>query len=505
MGRPSFTPVALASALAVLALHLATATGYGVFRDEFYYLACADHLDWGYVDHPPLSIAVLWAWRRLFGDSLFALRVLPSICGAVLVLLASAMAREMGGRPFAQSLAALALAITPEYLGMASFYSMNAIDLVVWGLLLLVLVRLVATDQPRLWLLFGALAGLGLQNKISILFLGAGVGVAAVATPLRRHLATPWPWLGGLLAALFFAPHVFWQVSHGWPTREFMDNAQRYKIAAITPLQFMAAQLMNMHPLNAPLWISGLLWLLFHREGRRFRALGLVFLTVLAILVLQKSKPYYMAAAFPALFAAGAMAFDAALGARRWARAVAFTALPLAGLATAPFAVPLLPPETFIAYMQALDRGPTPSGENQRMGALPQHFADRFGWEEMAATVARVYASLPPEERRDAIIVTSNYGEAGAINYHGRHLGLPQAVSQHNNFYLWGPGPGSGQVVITVGMSKEDVEDTFTSVREAARLSSRYAMPYENSDPILVCRGLTLPLADAWRRGKRYI
>jgi hypothetical protein len=298
---------------------------------------------------------------------------------------------------------------------------------------------------------------------------------------------------------------VLWQVANGWPTREFMANAQRYKIAASSPLQFLGAQLLNMHPLNAPLWIAGLVWLLLQREGRRFRALAIVFLTVFAILVAQKSKPYYLAAAFPPLFAAGAIAFDSALGARAWARALLFGLWPLAGLVTAPFATPLLPPDAFIAYMRALGRDPTPSGENQRMGTLPQHFADRFGWQEMTAAVARVYASLTPEERRDVVIVTGNYGEAGALNYYGRRLGLPAAVSQHNNCYLWGPGAGSGKVVITVGMSVEDVASSFESVSEAARLEPGYAMPYETRDPILICRGLKLPLADAWRQGKKYI
>jgi hypothetical protein len=505
MRRYSFPPVALASALAVLVLHLVTAGHYGIFRDELYYLACADHLDWGYVDQPPLSIAILWAWRAAFGDGAIALRIPPALGGALLVLLTAWIARELGGSRFAQSLAALAVAITPEYLGLASFYSMNAFDLVFWAILFLILIRLVVTEDARLWLAFGAVAGLGLQNKISLLFLGAGVAVAIALTPLRRQLATRWPWLGGVLAALIFAPHVLWQAAHGWPTREFMENAQRYKIAALSPLQFVSAQLLDMHPLNALLWLAGLMWLLFGREGRRFRAVGLVFVSVLAILIIQKSKPYYLAAAFPPLFAAGAIAIDARLGAARWPRLALFALLPVAGLVVAPLAIPLLPVESFIAYQRALGMAPGASGENHRVGPLPQHFADRFGWQEMTAAVARVYASLTPEERRDVIIVTGNYGEAGALNYYGRRLGLPPAVSQHNSFFLWGPGSGTGRLVIAVGMSVEDLAAGFESVTEAARLTSPYAMPYETADPILVCRGLKRPLADAWRSGKHFI
>jgi hypothetical protein len=170
----------------------------------------------------------------------------------------------------------------------------------------------------------------------------------------------------------------------------------------------------------------------------------------------------------------------------------------------APLVVPLLPVEALIAYQRALGVRNTPA-ERHEMGPLMQHFADRFGWEEMARTVASVYEALAPEERRAASIVTANYGEAGALRYYGRRLGLPPAVSQHNSFYLWGPGPGSGEVVIAVGIPAEDLREAFLSVTVGPRVESPYAMPYETRHPVLVCRGLKPPLEEAWRRGKHYI
>jgi hypothetical protein len=498
------SPFVYAFALVHFLLHVLTQGNYGIFRDELYYLACADHLAWGYVDQPPLSIAVLAALTAVAGESLAAIRLLPSLAGAALVVLTALMARELGGRRWAQVLAALAVAVTPEYLGLTGIYSMNAIDLVFWALAALVLIRLVKTDEPRLWLAFGAVAGLGLLNKVSILFLGFGVAVALVLTPLRRHLRTPYPWLGGLLALALFSPHLVWQVRNDWPTLEFMENASRYKIADLSPLEFFVAQVMNMHPLNFPIWLGGLAWLLVGREGRRFRAPAIVFLAVFTVLAVQNSKPYYLAAAFPPLFAGGALAIERLTERRAWARPVAAGVLAF-GWALAPFAVPVLTPKGFVAYQRALGVEPR-NAENSALGALPQHFADRFGWPELADVVAEVYESLPEDERRDAMIVTSNYGQAGALRYFGR--GLPPAVSQHNSFYLWGPGPGSGEVVILIGEDPDDegllaTFESVTFVRYAE--TSPWAMPYERRAPISICRGLKVPLEEAWRRGKHYI
>ncbi len=504
MEEKRFGPFVLVAAAATLLLHLVTSNGYGVFRDEFYYLACADHLDWGYVDHPPLSILVLWLQRALFGESMFALRLLPALAHVGLVLLAARIAREMAGGPFAQGLAALAVAAAPDFLAIDGFFSMNAFDLLFWAAGALLVARIVNTGDARLWLVLGAILGLGLQNKISVLFFGVGLAVGLVATPLRSHLRRPQLWLGGLLAGLLFLPHVLWQVRYDWPTVEFIRNAKLYKIVAMTPLQFLGASILEMHPLSLPLWLGGLVWLLVGREGRNYRVLGIIYLVALVTMVLQSSKPYYLSPAYPMLFAAGAVAFEAWSRTRAALRSVAVALLAVGGLQTAPLAIAILPVETFIAYQRFLGLAPA-AAERTQLGPLPQHFADRFGWEEMAAAVAEVYRGLPDDEKAKVLIATSNYGEAGALRYFGRQYGLPPAVSQHNSYYLWGPGRQTADVVITVGMSAEDVADTFESITEVRRLESRYAMPYETRRPILVCRGFKVPLAEAWARGKHYI
>ncbi len=503
----SLAPLAWGVAALHVLLHLATNGRYGIFRDEFYYLACADHLAWGYVDHPPLSIALLALQRALLGDSVHAIRLLPALAGAALILLAAVLARELGGGRFAQGLAALCVAIVPQYLVITGYYSMNALDLLVWAVGALLVIRMVKTDDDRLWLWLGAVLGLGLLNKMSPLFFATGLGAGVLLTPLRSHLRRPRLWLGGLLAGLLFLPHVLWQVANSWPTLEFIENATRYKNAEFSVAQFALAQILEIHPFLAPIVLLGLGWLFAHHEGRRFRVLGILYVTVFAVMALQKSKPYYLGPAYPMLLAAGAVAFEAGTAGWAWAGRARFAliaVLATGGLVVAPLVVPVLPIETLVRYEGALGLH-APASEKKQMGLLPQHFADRFGWEEMAQAVAGVYRALPPEERSEAIILASNYGEAGALRYYGRRLGLPPAVSQHNNFYLWGPGRGTGAVVITVGIPRGDLRDAFESVTVGPRLDSPYAMPYEIENPILVCRGLRLPLAEAWRRGKSFI
>ncbi len=507
--RPSherLPPAVAALALCGALLQLLTGPRYGLFRDEFYYLACADHLDWGYVDHPPLSIGVLWAVRALAGDSLLALRCVPALLLGLVVVLAALLAREHGGSRFAQGLAALTVLAAPQYLGLTGFFSMNALDLAFWASGALLLARLARLDRPQLWLPLGLLIGLGLMNKLSMLFFALGLGVATLLTPLRRHLRTPWPWLGALLALACLLPHVVWQVAHGWPTAEFIRNATRYKNAVFTPLQFLGAQVLEMNPLNALLWLAGLAWLLFARDGRAFRALGLVYAVVLAVMLLQGAKPYYLAPAYTLLLPAGAVALAAWQERRRWAwpGSVAAALLLASGAALAPLAVPLLPVEGYLAWQRTLGLTP-PAAERQALGPLPQFFADRFGWRELAQEVARVRAALPPGDRARVLIVTENYGEAGALRYFGRELGLPPAVSQHNSFWLWGPGRSEVEVAIIVGKDEQDMREAWEQVELAGRFSHPYAMPYEQRRPILVCRGLRSPLDVAWRRGRRYI
>ncbi len=488
------------------ALHLATVPGYGIFRDELYYLACADHLDFGYVDHPPLSIALLALWRSAFGDGLFALRFLPGVAGAATVFLTGLLARDLGGARAAQVLAALAAFFAPFFLAISHFYSMNAFDLLAWTGLLIVAVRILMRGETRLWLVFGLLAGLGLQNKYSVAFLGFGIVVGLVLTPQRRQLLSPWLWAGGALASLLFAPHVAWEIAHGAPSLDFMSNATASKNLPIAPMDFLGGQVVLLHPALAPLWILGLFALLFATRFARVRALGIAYLAILAVMLLQHAKVYYLAPVYPLLFAAGAVSLDAFFVRRAWARAplAVGTVIAIAGTALLPMAIPVLSPERFIAYSDAIGLG-APKMERGARAALPQIYADMFGWRELAEEVAVVWRTLPEAERSRAVIVGQNYGEAGAIDYFGRTLGLPPAVSPHNSYWLWGTGDWDGRIALVIGEVPPPIAELFGSVEKVGHRSCELCMPYESELSIYVVRDLEIPVQELWARIKRLI
>ena len=489
-----------------LLLHVVTNGNYGVFRDELYYLDCARHLAWGYVDHPPLSIALLALTTTILGESVHAIRLFSELAGAVTVVLGALLARELGGGRTAQIVAAFTAAVVPGALVLSGFFSMNAFDLVFWALLMWLLARIVRTDDPRLWLWFGVVAGFGLLNKISVLFLGAGVAAGVVLTPLRRHLALRQPYAGSLIAMAIASPYAFWNLANDWPTLEFMANAKQYKIAKMAPHEFIGEVALAMSPPMVLIWGAGLVWLLVPKWGGRFRALGFWFLAVTTLLIALKVKPYYLFPAFIVPLAAGGCAVEAFLKRwnKRWLAVVAFVWIGLSGLLTLPLAIPVLSPDGMLAFQAKLGMGPG-HYETNPVGAMPQYYSDRFGWENMTAVVAGVFENLDRDEQARTLILGSNYGEIGAINYYGPRWGLPTASGGHNNHYLWGPAVDDPLVVIHIGGSRERLEQAFESVERAATVTATYAMPYESDLPVWVCRGGRVPMDDLWEAGKRFI
>jgi hypothetical protein len=495
--------IVVALAAVKLALHLFANRGYGYFRDELYYLACAEHLDWGYVDQPPLVAVCAWLSRSLLGESLSAIRFLPALAGAAKVLLTGLLVRELGGGRLAQALACVAVLVAPAYLIIDNFLSMNAFEPLAWMGCVYLLLRILKTGNEKLWLAFGALAGLGLQNKHSTLFFGFAVVVAMLLTPERRLLARRWIWIGGALALLIFLPNLVWQVQHGFPTYELLKNVKETgKNIVLGPAGFLGRQLFMMNPFAAPLWLAGVWYFLFQGEGRRFRVFGLAYLALLVTFFFFEAKDYYVAPYYPLLFAAGGVALEPWLARRRAAAVGAFGVLTASGLLAALLSLPLLPVERLLALQRAIGYQP-PRSEVSHTSELPQHLSDQFGWEELTREVARIYHALPPGERARTAIFGNNYGQAGAIDFFGPRYGLPRAISGHQNYFFWGPREYTGESVIVLGSNREDLEGNFEEVIEAGATSHPHAMPEENR-PIYFCRRLRAPLADAWPQVKRW-
>jgi len=493
--------------MAALLVHLLTNGRYGYFRDELYYIACGRHLDFGYVDQPPSSILLLRLSQLLLGDSLFAIRLLPALSGAAIVALTGIIAREMGGRAWAVALACAGSLCALFNLAVGNFFSMNAFEPLFWMGCVYLLLRIVNGGSPTLWLWFGVLLGIGVENKHSTVFFGVGILVALLLTPERRHFARKWIWLGGIIALAIALPNILWQALHHWPTYELLSNiAHSNKNIALSPAQFIAQQAVFMNPGTLPLWLAGLFWLFGSRDGRRYRVIGIIYLVTLAEFIVLHGKSYYLAPAYPMLFAAGGVAVDRIFAARlKWIKPAFLVAIIAMGALCAPLVLPILPPDKLVAYMRAIHMEP-PRTETSHTEALPQIFADQFGWEQMVGSVAHAYHHLRPEDEKHAAIFCQNYGEAGAIDFFGPKLGLPPAISGHQNYFLWGPRDWTGEVILVLDTNDEDERELFGSVEDLGQVvSSPWAMPFERRMHIFLCRDLNVSVRELWSRVKNWL
>ncbi len=485
-------------------LQLLAARNYGYFRDELYFIDCSKHLDWGYVDQPPLIAVITRVSRLLLGESLTAIRFFPALAGAVKVLLAGLIARELGGGRFAQGLAALAVLVAPAYLGADHLLTMNAFEPLFWTGCAYVLIRVIKTEDPKLWLWFGVLAGWGLENKYSMLFFGFGVFVGLLLTRQRKFLLNRWIWVAALAALIIFIPNLLWQVNRGFPSLRYLNSRWQGDInVPLTPIAFLFEQMLALQPLAFPIWLGGLWYYLGAREGESYRVLGWTYLVILSLLLLLKGRVYYLLPAYPMLLGSGAVLIERALDRRKWAwiKPAYVAALVLGGTFLAPVMLPVLPVDAYIRYSESLDLDP-PAIENRKLGKLPQLYADMFGWQEMAALVARIYISLPAEQRANTAVFANNYGEAGAIDFFGPKYGLPEAICPHQNCFYWGPRNYTGESIILLGHDLR-LEQGCTTEEQVGFIHNDYSMPYENF-PILLCRGLKRPLKELWPDLKKW-
>lgn len=499
-------------ALFKLILHVVFHADYGYFRDEFYYIACSDHLALGYVDQPPLSIFILFASRLLLGDSLFVIRLLPALAGAGVVVTAGLMVRQLGGGAFAQFLTGLSVIVSPVILGLNRFYSMNAFDILFWAIASYIVILIMKTENSKYWLIFGLIIGLGLMNKYSMGFFCIGLFVGLLLTKNRRYLIDKWFWLGSIIAFGIFLPHIIWEVTYGFPSIEFMRNATLYKNLPTSPFEFFIGQFLEIGPGNTLVWLPGLFYCFFHKEGKRYRLFGLMYIVIFTVMVITNAKVYYLSPMYPLMLSVGAVAVRKYIRQLKlnWLKPVIVSVVALSGIFTMPFAIPVLSVETFIEYQNFLGLSP-PQEERNEVGLLPQHYADMFGWEEMVEMVAGVYQRLRPEEQSECVIFVWNYGEAGAIDLFGEKYNLPQATCGHNNYWLWGPPKDrTGDVTIIFGTSSdvkrslEDLSPHFEEIAHEATFTCTYCMPYENDRPIFICRKAKRTIQEIWPEFRNY-
>jgi hypothetical protein len=503
LDRPAFAAaVVLSIATVRMLLWLLFAQNYGYFRDELYYLACGEHLAWGYVDQPPLIAVVAWIARHLLGGGLYALRLFPALGHAGAIILAALLAREMGARRFGQWLAALCMLIGPGPLGLSHLFTMNAFEPLFWCGCALVLLRIIHTGNERLWLICGVLAGVGLLNKYSMAFFGGAMLLGVLLTPQRRSFARPWLWLALLIAGLIALPNFLWQMHRGYPFLVLMHNVRSSgRDVTLGPVAFIGQTALFLNPFTALVWMPGVAWL-FTRAAKPFRALGWTFLILLAFMIVAGAKMYYFAPIAPIAFAAGGALWQRLTDARprlAFAKPTLAVLVTVTGVLFAPMVLPVLPVNTYLRAAEKLPFLRPPAMEHQRTGPLPQIYADMFGWREMAEKIATAYKNLPPDLRSQTIVFANNYGDAGAAQFFGPQFGLPadRVYGTHQNYYFWGPPPFQPKALIVTSDRIESARRWCNNVQVVDRVQHPLSRRDEWFD-LLLCADFKGDLKAAW-------
>lgn len=491
-----------------LALHLLAFRYDHWFRDEFYYLACSYRLEWSYVDHPSASIAFL----ALLGEgrnSLAVVRIVVALIGCATLCLAGCLTRQLGGNAIAQALAMAAILFSPGFLALHSFYSMNAWEPLLWLVAAGIWVRLAERDELGLWGLLALVLAVGLHNKLSMLWFALpSLALGVLAFHGRRDV--PRGTAAVLLTLIVAAVPIFWwQASHGWPTLEFMSNATRMKVVDVSPVEFWLMQLVVFGPLVVMLGAIGAGALLL---SRRLRARGIVlggsFLATSALLSLSTGvRAYYLAPAYAIVVPAGAVAV-CQIAQKRLSRGITTalaTALFVVSFIGIPLALPVLSPEATIQYASVL-RLPIPREERFGSSELPQHLADRHGWQEMARTVAEAIAVLPASVRSHLTLIAANYGEAGALEYYRPAYGLPERIaSPHNHYWFWAKPETWGVDFVTIGFPLDALTSFCAEKRELTRVNCQWCRAGEKEAIVAYCRYGGSNLTADWQRLRRFL
>ena len=500
----SFTPLLLFLALAFAALQLASAwvEPYGLFHDEPYYWVGAKRLSLGYVDHPPLAPWLLAAVTALLGDGRLAFALVPALCFAGTVLLTGGMAQRFGAKGFGQTLAGLCVGVMPFNLVLFSFYSVNALEILLWTATTFLLIELIRTGNNRLWLGIGVLAGIALLNKHTVALLVAGIALGIVATPLRAQLRSRWVLIGGAVALLLALPNLVWNAQHDWPSLAFYRSRPAADLPA-TLLEAFGLQVLEANPANVLVWVPGVLFLLVSRRARAYRPLAITFLALFVVILLSgQRRADRIAGIYPVVLAAGATFWDRWSGRGQTAvHAVLCGVVLLVGALAVPGTLPLLPPRCLESYFEALRY--KPEIETADVGQpIPAYLAGRLWWKPFANQVIEAWEAVPPEDRERGVILAPHWVFASVVQYHGRNRKLPAVVAPHNAYWFWRADAVGSDVVLGVAIPPDVLSRYFAETRELGVFHCEYCTAFSTDLPIVLARGPVRPLEELlseWR------
>ncbi|HVB77673.1 MAG TPA: glycosyltransferase family 39 protein [Candidatus Nitrosotalea sp.] len=489
LGGPTRTNFAYLIAAGALLLELGVAGRYGFHRDELYFIACAKHLALGYVDQPVFTPLIAGAGNALFHGSLVGFRLIPAISFAALVIVTARLARLLGADRLGQAMAALCAALCGEYIAAAHLVSPTPFDQLAWVVIAWLTVRMLGSGNRRHWLLIGLVTGIALENKWNVIFFIGSLGLGLLLSPQRRFLRSWWFVGGAAIAMALWLPDLIWQAQNGWPQLQIFHALQ--SDAAHNREVYIPAQIIYVGPVLTPIWLVGGWRLARSADAEPFRFLAWACGLPLLMIFILGGKPYYPGPAFAILFAASAVPLSRFLRAGGHLRpAAVVVVLVVAGAIEAPLAVPVLPAQT-LAHVQ--------------LQKINYDLAETIGWRKQVAQIAAIYHSIPTDQRAKTVILTGNYGEAGAVDQYGPNYGLPQAYSGQNNFWLWGPPPGTSDWVIAVNVDPALLGRYFRRVTPAGIFNNGIGVSDdEQGVPIFLCSGQKGNWAGIWSAFRHY-
>jgi hypothetical protein len=469
--------ILIAIALATVIAHLIVGNRYGFHRDELQVLDDARHLAWGYVVYPPATPFFARLSLILFGTSIVGFRIFASLAEAIAVVVAGLMARELGGRRGAQIIAAVAG--IPFCLAAGAVMQYVSFDYLAWVLTSYLMVRLLRSNDARWWLAISASIGFGFMAKYGMAFYLAGIIGGILLTDARRFFRSKWLYLGIALCVVICLPNLIWQMRHHYISLDFLHDIHARDVRIGRTKYFLPQQL-EITTLAFPLAIAGLWFYFFAANGKRFRTLGWMYVIPLVIFIAAKGRAYYMAGAYPMLYAAGAVWGEQWLAGMResWTR-----------ISVRTLAWIVLTADVALASAFFMPLAPVNTPWFKHASHVQGDFVEEFGWPELVETIAKVRNQLPPEQRAHTAVLVGNYGEAGAVDLYGPALGLPNAISGINSYWFNGYGDPPPQTLIVVGINQHFVDSNFTGCRLAAKVSNREGIENEETSHanIFIC------------------
>lgn len=466
--------------------HALTGAGFGFHGDELQFMDDARHLAWGYVPYPPMTPFLARLSLDMFGLSIVGFRFFASLAQALGIILTGVMARDMGGGMRAQVLAGAAY--VPYALGAGALMVYNSFDNICWILAAFFVIRLLRSEDARWWIAVGASVGLGMMAKYSMAFFAVAIVVGFLLTDGRRYLASRWLWIGCVTALLICAPNLLWEVRHHFVSLDFLRSIHARDVSVGRTQTFLPDQITHT---IAVLWFAGLLFCFKSDSGKRFRTVGWIYVIVFVAFLIARGNGYYLAAAYPMLYAGGSVLWERRLASRpnlqgrlwhvTWA--IVTGSAVMAGL----IALPIGPPQWLKWKMR-----------------MPE-LRDEVGWEDLVATVASVRDSIPSDGRGRVALLSGGYAVAGALDLYGARYGLPPAISRINSYGERGYGEPPPDTVIVIGIPREFLDAHFASCRAAAQIRNRYGVVNRSYlQDVFVCRGLVEEWPLLWTQLPRF-